>query len=652
MSSVPCLETIPDVITGNLQKNPGDPFWIYADTRFDKLVTITQLEFGRATHRAAHLLRPSREGPDGQVVALLSESDTMLYNAVLVGLMTANYVAFPISPRNSAPAIYQLLRGSSCHDIVATCVTLAPLLDRLRTHIADVDPAYGLNIQEMPAFQKIYPHLGIETSAHAFKPYPQPQNPPDVDDICMYIHSSGSTGFPKAIPQRFCILPHWFTVATGIKELRENVQSPISNLSLPSFHLYGLRSQVFQPLFGIPVAIYPPRALSPELLPMAPTPDSILEHTRKTGCRSLSTVPTLLVTWYNSPESLEYLTSLHTIIWGGGPLPQRVGDGLVDAGIHLISGYGTTETGSITDSRPYPGDDKDWSWFRVSDRVKVRWVPQGDGTFECQLLRTGNHFPMVENLPDVRGYATSDLCINHPTKKHLWRVVGRLDDTIIHSSGEKTVPAPMENIIGANPLVKGALIFGRERPQTGVLIETPPDVPLDVNDPIQVAEMRNKVWPVIQEANSIAPGFSRVFKEMILFASPDRPLPRAGKGTILRKAALDLYAAEIDLIYKAVDDQLSVVDSIEPPASWDAGSLEPWLMDLAANVCSFTDISPTVDLRQQGFDSLTSTVFRLHIIKVLRTGDRATAAAAIPQNLVYARPTIAELATFLEALVA
>lgn len=29
--------------------------------------------------------------------------------------------------------------------------------------------------------------------------------------------------------------------------------------------------------------------------------------------------------------------------------------------------------------------------------------------------------------------------------------IGRKDDVILHSSGEKTVPGPMENIIGQNP---------------------------------------------------------------------------------------------------------------------------------------------------------------------------------------------------------
>lgn len=48
--------------------------------------------------------------------------------------------------------------------------------------------------------------------------------------------------------------------------------------------------------------------------------------------------------------------------------------------------YGATEFGPISTVIPWEGDAKEWAWFRVSDLVKVRWVPQGDGTFEGQIL--------------------------------------------------------------------------------------------------------------------------------------------------------------------------------------------------------------------------------------------------------------------------
>jgi hypothetical protein len=52
--------------------------------------------------------------------------------------------------------------------------------------------------------------------------------------------------------------------------------------------------------------------------------------------------------------------------------------------------------------------------------------------------------------------------------------------------------------------------------------------------------------PVVEEANHIAPTFARLFKEMIIVTDPSRPLPRAAKGTIIRKQALALYEKEID----------------------------------------------------------------------------------------------------------
>ena len=54
---------------------------------------------------------------------------------------------------------------------------------------------------------------------------------------------------------------------------------------------------------------------------------------------------------------------------------------------------------------------------------------------------------------------------------------------------------------------------------------------------------------MIEEANKIAPAFSRIFKEMILVTSKDKLLPRAGKGTVMRKMALQAYDDEIEELY-------------------------------------------------------------------------------------------------------
>jgi hypothetical protein len=82
-------------------------------------------------------------------------------------------------------------------------------------------------------------------------------------------------------------------------------------------------------------------------------------------------------------------------------------------------------------------------------------VPQGDGTFELILVvsirtiiayhslrsrqSTTFSIPNVVNtkVKGVEAYATSDLLMPHPAKSGYWKIYGRLDDQIMHNTGEK-----------------------------------------------------------------------------------------------------------------------------------------------------------------------------------------------------------------------
>lgn len=52
----------------------------------------------------------------------------------------------------------------------------------------------------------------------------------------------------------------------------------------------------------------------------------------------------------------------------------------------------------------------------------------------------------------------------------------------------------------------------------------------------------------VEEANKEAPAFSRIFKEMILVTRKEKPMLRAGKGTVTKKATIKLYEEEIDAL--------------------------------------------------------------------------------------------------------
>ena len=99
--------------------------------------------------------------------------------------------------------------NSSAHRLVATCETLRDLIKDVKATIFAMDPTYELSIEELPAFDIIFPRLGVETKEDPFIPYPLIESRPAISDVCMYLHSSGSTGLPKTIPQTNGTLLNW-----------------------------------------------------------------------------------------------------------------------------------------------------------------------------------------------------------------------------------------------------------------------------------------------------------------------------------------------------------------------------------------------------------------------------------------------------------
>jgi long-subunit acyl-CoA synthetase (AMP-forming) len=124
--------------------------------------------------------------------------------------------------------------------------------------------------------------------------------------------------------------------------------------------------------------------------------------------------------------------------------------------------------------------------------------------------------------------------------------VGRVDDVLILANGEKVVPGPTEGALLVHPFVHSAVMFGRERTQVGILVEPVESHTFDPADHSALAAFRNAIWATVEEANSTLPAFGRLYKEMILVTHPSKPLPRAAKGTVNRKAAIKEYEQEIN----------------------------------------------------------------------------------------------------------
>ncbi|EKM50221.1 uncharacterized protein PHACADRAFT_153694 [Phanerochaete carnosa HHB-10118-sp] len=600
------IPVIPAFIDFHAEHNPDRPWAILSAGHEKPSEAVSFAEFARATHRVAHKLRPDRSGPENAVVAVVVNCDSVVYLALLAGMIRAGLVPFPMSPRNSAPAIVSMLKRTSCHRMICQ-PSLDPLLANIQSEL-ECDK-HALQVDALPELEDIFPYLSGKSASEPCKPYPPGNKTFSADDTVFYLHSSGSTGFPKPVPQRQAAMLHTCNASIIVDAAVRGVVW--GAMALPTFHAMGIYIQLYAPLVSaLPVCLFAPRAPAS---PVVPTPRNTLDAAVAARCTGIPTVPAFVDAWAQSKEDVEYLKTLKIVAFAGGPLSSKTGGELVAEGVRLYPWYGGTEFGPHTrvfdmadDAPPSaaPADAKtraDWEWLSFSERVRCRWVPEGDGTFELQYLTCATHRPSVENLEDTRGYATSDLWEPHPSKQGLWRITGRKDDVIVLGSGEKVVPIPQEGLIASSPMVHGAVMFGRARNQCGVLVEPSEGHAIDTNDAVALSVFRNMIWPVVEEANRAAPAFAKIFKEMVIITDPARPLPRAAKGTIVRKQALAVYEREINNLYATVE-QSGNTENIPPPPSWTVPDVQAWLQKHACILTNRDTIPPSKDLFDQGFD--------------------------------------------------
>lgn len=111
--------------------------------------SVSFAQYARATHRIAHKLRPERAGQDKEVVAILINCDTILYLALIVGLVRAGLVVRKFSA---------LPLPCACMPIGFPCVVLAlphvseELRPRHHQHAeTDIKPSNYFSAGALPA---------------------------------------------------------------------------------------------------------------------------------------------------------------------------------------------------------------------------------------------------------------------------------------------------------------------------------------------------------------------------------------------------------------------------------------------------------------------------------------------------------------------
>lgn len=87
------IYVLPGFVDFHAEHAPSNPWVVFPSVEDPtKPASISYREVAEATHRVAHALRPGRAGPEQEVVAMLLNCDTILYNATMIGMFRAGMV--------------------------------------------------------------------------------------------------------------------------------------------------------------------------------------------------------------------------------------------------------------------------------------------------------------------------------------------------------------------------------------------------------------------------------------------------------------------------------------------------------------------------------------------------------------------------------
>jgi acyl-coenzyme A synthetase/AMP-(fatty) acid ligase len=450
-------------------------------------------------------------------------------------------VLFP-SPRYGAEAISRLADQVDSHIMLQTS-TPAPVIAKvlqkrsMRTYaIPSLSSLLNSTPQPYP-FTKTY-------HEHAHEPF-------------LTLHTSGTTGFPKPIRwthdwanamfQSIHLPPasNGMKTATHFFGPNRRVVFPF-----PAFHTSGICGQLFFPLGAGMTNIIPPDT------PLGPGATmkcivDVLEYLGDGDVHMLTLPPPHMEILGQDPAMLgKFSKSVKTVMFGGGAISEQAGNAVAQK-MQVINDIGSTELGLWSslerpDANTWNGESVDDIW-RYSPphpalNIQLRPVAQSDEGDVCEAVIVRNEEGWVQPIFKIhtqdKERSLGDLFVRHPRHGELWRHVGRADDVLNFLTTEKFIPIAAEQRISASPAVEEVMMVGTRREKGALILR------------LKEGKTVDDAWGVVEEVNETSPVYARVAKDMVLVV--EEPFLQTAKGSIQKKAMLDLYQKELDCLYERV----------------------------------------------------------------------------------------------------
>jgi acyl-coenzyme A synthetase/AMP-(fatty) acid ligase len=543
-----------------------------------------------------------------RVIAILASTD-LAYIVTFFALARLGYTILCLSPRLTPIACANLIEETSAFAVVrGKTAQLANLVSQTQ----ELQPV------------KVIKLVGREDFDKSLSDQPRLQRDnidreAETNWTLAILHSSGSTGLPKPIS-----LTH--------KRLMMKLPPPKGQVefsTFPFFHGYGnwviLHGMLARKMVYVS---------NPNLPLTADYVVEVLEHLRPDV---LHVVPYTLELLAGSQRGLDAMKKCKRVVFSGSGCPDDLGNELVAQGIRIETFWGATEMGALGSSFNRPPEDPTWDYIRIPPPVaKFIWMkPLGDGTYECVYLHGLPALAMSNSDDPPKSYHSKDIFLKHPDMD-AWKHIGRLDDRLTLTNGEKVLPIPMEGRIRQNPLIKECCIFGTGRSVPGILIFRNDD---SKNMPDQ--EFIDAIWSTVQHANTHAESFSQISKETIVPLPAHVNYPKTDKESIKRAQIYREFSKDIEAVYEKLENTNTGTLRLDVP------QIEDWVMRTFRETLGVHLVSKEDDLFAAGVNSLQTIQMRGLILKELDIGGNSRKCG---QNVVFDNANVARLSKHLYTL--
>ena len=605
LSDLYALQTLPELLAWRVSHTPQAAAYRHFDTASQAWVTLDWAQVAQRVSQWSAALQ-AMDLPQGARVSILLPNGL---DAVSIDLATLAQggAPVPLHAIDNPASIAYILSDSAVSLLVVQSVSqwqaiagVGADLPALRAVVVcdnDVPAASATSAAAGPQLLSLHDWLA---AGHAATAPAHGAVAPQADDLAAIVYTSGTTGKPKGV-----MLTHR-NVMSNVKAVMSVIQPRADDVFLsflPLSHTFERTAGYYLPMAAGACVVYARSValLSEDLRKVRPTVlisvPRIYERVQARLQEVLATSPlkarlfawTEAVGWRRfcrqqglavpaSPWSVfdalawplldklaaqpllaQFGGRLRVAVSGGAPLSPAVARCFLGVGMPLVQGYGMTETSPVVACN-LPSDNDPATVGRALPGVEVRIGENRELQVRGPSVMKGylNRPEDTAKTLSLEGWlGTGDQAAIEDGRI---RILGRIKEIIVTSTGEKVPPGDLEQALTGDPLFEQAFVLGEQRPFIAAVVVMNPQVwaqlaqslQLDPKDPasLQSPEAVKAALARIQQAAASFPHYA-VPRKVCLTLEPWTVENTMMTPTLKlkRNNLMSRFAAEIERLY-------------------------------------------------------------------------------------------------------